>query len=88
MNAATITQAQGTNNTKRPAFDLFATIRTFSEQLFAAHGGWRAARQERAAKASYAVAEREGRAELFALAADADKHSPNLAAELRWMANR
>ena len=88
MNAATITQAQGTSNTKRPAFDLFATIRSFSEQLFAAHGGWRAARQERAAKASYAVAECEGRAELFALAADADKHSPNLAAELRWMANR
>ena len=88
MNTATITQAQGTSNTKRPALDIFATIRTFSEQLFAAHGGWRAARQERAAKASYAVSEREGRAELFALAADADKHSPNLAAELRWMANR
>ena len=88
MNAATITQAHDTSNTQRPAFDLFATIRTFSEQLFAAHGGWRATRQERAAKASYAVAEREGRAELFALAADAEKHSPSLAAELRWMANR
>jgi hypothetical protein len=84
MNAATITQAQD----KRQSFDIFATIRSFSEQLFAAHGGWRAARQDRAAKASYAVAEREGRAELFALAANADKHSPNLAAELRWLANR
>lgn len=86
MNAATITQAQGKG--QRQSFDLFATIRSFSEQLFAAHGGWRAARQERAAKASYAVAEREGRAQLFALAADADKHSPNLAAELRSLANR
>jgi hypothetical protein len=90
MNAATITQAQETSNTQgqRQSFDIFATIRSFSEQLFVAHGGWLAARKERAAKASYAVAEREGRAELFALAANADKHSPNLAAELRWLANR
>ena len=86
MNAATITQAQ--DKGQRQSFDIFATIRSFSEQLFVAHGGWLAARQERAAKASYAVAEREGRAELFALAASADKHSPNLAAELRWLANR
>jgi len=84
MNATTITQTQDA----RPSFGLFATIRSFSEQLFAAHGGWRAARQERAAKVSYAVAERAGRAELFALAADADKHAPNLAAELRSLATR
>jgi hypothetical protein len=84
MNAATITQDKG----QRQSFDLFSTIRAFSEQLFAAHGGWLAARQERAAKASYAVSERAGRAQLFALAADADKHSPNLAAELRALANR
>ena len=86
MNAATITQAQ--DKDLRQSFDLFATIRSFSEQLFAAHGGWLAARHERAQRASYAVAEREGRAELFALAASADKHSPNLAAELRALANR
>ena len=84
MNAATITAAQD----KGQSFDIFATIRAFSEQLFAAHGGWRAARKERASRASYAVAEREGRAELFTLAASADKLSPSLAAELRWLANR
>jgi hypothetical protein len=84
MNAATITQAQD----KGLFSDLFAAIRTFSEQLFAAQGGWLASRQARANRVSYAVAERDGRAELFALAADADKHSPNLAAELRWLANR
>jgi hypothetical protein len=84
MNAATITQDKG----QRQSFDLFATIRAFSEQLFAAHGGWLAARKERASRASYAVAEREGRAQLFAMAADAARHSPNLAAELRWLANR
>ena len=86
MNAATITQAQDKGQAQ--SFDIFATIRSFSEQLFAAHGGWLAARTERASRASYAVAEREGRAELVALAADAAKHSPNLAAELRWLANR
>lgn len=86
MNAATITQAQ--NEGLRQSFDIVAAIRRFSEQIFAAHGGWFSARQERAKKASFAVAEREGRAELFALAAEAAKHSPNLAAELRWLANR
>ena len=85
MNAATITQAQ---NKGHLFSDLFAAIRTFSEQLFAAQGGWLASRQARASRVSYAVAEREGRAELFALANDADKHSPNLAAELRWLASR
>lgn len=83
MNAATITQAQ--NNRSHGAFE---AIRNFAEQLFAAHGGWLAARKARASQASYAVSERTGRAELFALAADAEKHSPNLAAELRWLANR
>ena len=86
MNAATITQAQ--EDGPRHQSGLFATVRSFCEQLFVAHGGWLAARKERANRASYAVAEREGRAQLFALAADADKHSPNLAAELRWLANR
>ena len=86
MNAATITQAQ--DNAQRQSAGLFATIRSFSEQLFVAHGGWLAARKERAAKASYAVTERADRAELFAMAAEAEKHSPNLAAELRWLANR
>lgn len=89
MNAATITQAQD----KSHAFtDLFASIRTFSEQLFAAQGGWLVSRQARASQASKAVVEhvttRADRAELFALAARADKLSPNLAAELRWLANR
>ena len=86
MNAATITQAQ--EQGLRHQSGLFATIRNFSEQLFVAHGGWLAARKERAQRSSYAVAERAGRAELFAMAADAEKHSPNLAAELRWLANR
>jgi hypothetical protein len=87
MNAATITQAQD-KGLRHQFADLFATVRGFSEQLFVAHGGWLAARKARASKTSYAVAEREARAELFALAADADKHSPNLAAELRSFANR
>jgi hypothetical protein len=87
MNAATIAQAQD-KGLRHQSGGLFATIRSFSEQLFVAHGGWLAARKERANRASYAVAERAGRAELFALAADAEKHSPNLAAELRWLANR
>lgn len=87
MNAATITQAQEQGLRHQPG-GLFATIRSFSEQLFVAHGGWLTARKERAQRVSYAVAERAGRAELFAMAADADKHSPNLAAELRWLANR
>lgn len=82
MNAATITQAQD----KGHFFSgLFAAIGNFSEQLFAAQGGWLASRQARARQASDVVAER---AELFALAASADRHSPNLAAELRWLANR
>ncbi|KQQ91679.1 hypothetical protein [Massilia sp. Leaf139] len=83
MNAATITQAQDARS--RGAFE---AIRNFAEQLFAAQGGWIAARKARASQASYVVSERAGRAELFALAADAEKHSPNLAAELRWLANR
>lgn len=87
MNAATITQAQD-EGLRHQSGGLFAAIRGFSEQLFAAHGGWMAARKARAIRASDAIAEREGRAQLFALAADADRHSPNLAAELRWMANR
>ena len=87
MNAATITQAQD-KGLRHQFADLFASVRGFSEQLFVAHGGWLAACKARAGKASYAVAERESRAELFALAADAEQHSPNLAAELRWLANR
>ncbi|MFC5476829.1 hypothetical protein [Massilia suwonensis] len=87
MNAATITQAQE-DGLRHQSTGLFATVRSFAEQLFVAHGGWLAARKERAAQASYAVAERAGRAELFAMAAQAEKHSPNLAAELRWLANR
>jgi hypothetical protein len=86
MNAATITQAQ--DKGQRQSSDLFSTIRAFAEQLFGAHGGWLAARQERVRNASHALAGREGRAELAALAADADRHSPSLAAELRWLANR
>jgi hypothetical protein len=87
MNAATITQAQD-KGLRHQFADLFGAVGSFSAQLFAAHGGWLAARKERAERASYAVAEREGRAELFALAANAEKHSPNLAAELRWLACR
>lgn len=77
MNAATITQAQN-EGLRHQTTDLFATVRSFCEQLFAAHGGWFARNSDELA----------GRREMMALAAESDAHSPNLAAELRYFANR
>lgn len=67
--------------------NLSASMRGLSEGLFAAHGGWLAERQNRVNKAA-AAAEQQDRAALFALATRADAHSPGLAAELRYLANR
>lgn len=76
MNAATITQAQN-EGLRHQSTDLFATVRSFCEQLFTAHGGWFARNDDATA-----------RKEMLALAAESEAHSPNLAAELRYFANR
>jgi len=77
MNAATITQAQD-EGLRHQTTDLFAIVRSFCEQLFTAHGGWFARGSDDAA----------ARSEMLALAAESEAHSPNLAAELRYFANR
>lgn len=81
MTAATITQAQ--NEGLRHQSGVFATIRSFCEQLYVAHGGWLfGARKDAAQQAMIA------RDELLSLAAQSEAYSPNLAAELRYLANR
>ena len=77
MNAATITQAQEPT-LRQDIGALFISARSFCEQLFTAHGGWFVRNSD----------EMAGRREMLALAAESDAHSPNLAAELRYFANR
>ena len=77
MNAATITQAQN-DGLRHHTTDLFATVRSFCEELFTAHGGWFTRSSDELA----------GRNEMLALAAESEAHSPSLAAELRYFANR
>jgi hypothetical protein len=77
MNAATITQAQEPT-LRHDIGALFIAARNFCEELFTAHGGWFVRRDDALA----------GRREMLALAAESEAHSPNLAAELRYFANR
>ncbi|MFC3461238.1 MULTISPECIES: hypothetical protein [Massilia] len=81
MSAATITQAQ--DKGLRHQSGLFATIRQFCEQLYVAHGGWLFGARKDAAQQA-----RVARNELLSLAAQSESFSPNLAAELRHLANR
>ena len=81
MTAATITQAQ--NKGLRHQSGLFATVRNFCEQLYVAHGGWLFGAHKDAAKQAMMA-----RSELLSLAAQSEAYSPNLAAELRHLANR
>ncbi len=81
MTAATITQAQSKG--LRHQSSLFATIRNFCEQLYVAHGGWLFGAHKDAAKQAMIA-----RSELLSLAAQSEAYSPNLAAELRHLANR
>ena len=81
MSAATITQAQ--DKGLRHQSGLFATIRQFCEQLYVAHGGWLLGARKDAAQQA-----RVARNELLSLAAQSESFSPNLAAELRHLANR
>lgn len=82
MNAATITQAQS-KGLRHQFGDVFATIRGFCEQLYVAHGGWLFGARKDAAREAMAA-----RRELLSLAAQSEAYSPNLAAELRHLANR
>ena len=77
MNAATIAQAQEPT-LRHDIGALFIAARNFCEELFTAHGGWFVRRDDALA----------GRREMLALAAESEAHSPNLAAELRYFANR
>ena len=81
MTAATITQAQ--SKELRHQSGLFAAIRGFCEQLYVAHGGWLFGAHKDAAKQAMIA-----RSELLSLAAQSEAYSPNLAAELRHLANR
>lgn len=82
MTAATITQAQS-KGLRHQSTGLFATIRGFCEQLYVAHGGWLFGAHKDAAKQAMIA-----RSELLSLAAQSEAYSPNLAAELRHLANR
>jgi len=77
MNAATITHTQEPS-LRHDIGALFVTARSFCEQLFTAHGGWFVRNSD----------EQAGRREMLALAAESEAHSPSLAAELRYFANR
>ena len=82
MTAATITQAQN-KGLRHQLGDVFATIRSFCEQLYVAHGGWLFGARKDAEKQAMAA-----RRELLSLAAQSEAYAPNLAAELRHLANR
>lgn len=75
MSAATITQAHS-KGLRQQISALVENLRDFATGLFAAHGGW------------LAPATKESRADLTALAASAEAHSPNLSIELRYIASR
>ncbi|ALK95950.1 hypothetical protein AB595_09485 [Massilia sp. WF1] len=79
MSTATIIQAQD-KGLRQQFADSIAKIRDFAIELYAAHGGWIAQSETQRAQNS--------RAELMALAAAAESHSPALSAELRHFASK
>jgi hypothetical protein len=82
MSSATITQAQG-KGLRHQIADVGSALRRFAAELYAAHGGWAAARP-----AVPAQAKQKSRNRLMSLAAQYEAHSPALSAELRKLASR
>lgn len=82
MSSATITQAQG-KGLRHQFADAGSALRRFAAGLYAAHGGWAAARP-----AVSAQVKQNSRNRLMSLAEQSEAHSPALSAELRNLASR
>jgi hypothetical protein len=85
MTTATFNQPAG--SLRHYLTDVSNAARAFAEALFAAQGRQFVAQEVRSTKVSERT-QVESRRQMFALAKEHEKMSPNLAAELRFFASR